>query len=67
MREHETKFWVSLATAHPGQIQSQLSRMERRGHWDSCQISVILVNVSIWSRSQLKAHFTDPGNPLYHL
>ena len=28
MREHGTKFWVSLATEHPGQIQSQFSRME---------------------------------------
>ena len=48
-------------------LSSQGWRMERRGHWGSCQISVFLVNVSIWNRSLHKAHFTDPAKPLNYL
>lgn len=50
--------------SHPGQIQSQLSRMERRerGHWDSCQISLPL---TLSGPARAPPHY-DTGCSLQH-
>ena len=50
--------------SHPGQIQSQLSRMERRerGHWDSCQISLPL---TLSGPARAQPHY-DTGCSLQH-